>query len=100
MGGISSRCLDHWFVVNCKLYFIGLDMSTYFAFFIIICVGIVSYSCGRQSVEPVIPMCQETNLTLVASRINKDEVVCVYVESWQIKGKTKRIENVIQKKTT
>jgi len=52
---------------------------------------------GKQSVEThvVIPMCQETELKLVASRISKDEVVCVYIESWKIRGKTKRIENVI-----
>lgn len=75
-------------------------MNTYFVILLIVCTGIVSYSCGKQSVEPVIPMCQETKLTLVASRINRDEIVCVYIEPWKIKGKTKRIENVIQKKTT
>lgn len=67
---------------------------------IVTAFGWICFHLGKQSVEPVIPMCQETKLTLVASRINRDEIVCVYIEPWKIKGKTKRIENVIQKKTT
>ena len=66
----------------------------------LIIVAIIGYSVGKSSTEPIIPKCQEQKLTLVASRISKEELVCVYVEPWQIKGKTKRIENVIQKKTT
>lgn len=58
------------------------------------------YYLGQSSVEMITPKCYDTKLTLVASRVNKDEAVCVYVESWQIKGKTKRIEHVVQKKTT
>lgn len=58
------------------------------------------YEAGKASVDPIVPMCQETELVLVASRISKDEVVCVYIESWQIKGKVKRTENVFQKKTS
>ena len=67
---------------------------------IVTALGWICYHIGQQSVQPIIPKCQETKLSLIASRINHNEVVCVYVEPWQIKGKTKRIENVIQKKTT
>lgn len=70
------------------------------AVLIVIVFGWICFQAGQQSIKPVILKCQDTKLTLVASRINKDEVVCVYVESWQIKGKTKRIENAIQKKTS
>ena len=72
-------------------------MKTLYAVCLIVLTGWFCFNMGKQSVEThvVIPMCQETELKLVASRISKDEVVCVYIESWKIRGKTKRIENVI-----
>jgi len=49
------------------------------------------YFAGKESVEPVVIGCpEETNNKLIASRVNENEAVCVYVEPWQIKGKTKR----------
>lgn len=75
-------------------------MKTIYTIVLIVLTGWICYRFGQRSVEPIVPKCQETKLTLVASRINHDEVVCVYIEPWKIKGKTKRIEHVIQKKTT
>ena len=77
------------------LYFIGCYMKYLFGLVFITLFGIVCFSFGKQSVKLIVPKCQETKLTLVASQVNDKEVVCVYVEPWQIKGKTKRIENVI-----
>ena len=96
----ARGCLDNWFVVNFVLYFIGCHMKiTLYMIVLTVATGWLCFVLGQRSVQPIIPKCQETKLSLIASRINHNEVVCVDVEPWQIKGKTKRIENVIQKKT-
>lgn len=64
-------------------------------FVFVVAFGWMCFFFGKQSVESVFPRCQDTKLTLVASRINNQEAVCVYIESWQIKGKTKRKQYVI-----
>jgi hypothetical protein len=66
-------------------------------------VGVICFNLGKSSVEThvIVPTCaNQENLVLTASRFSQEEVVCVYIEPWKIRGKTKRIENVIQKKTS
>lgn len=65
-------------------------------------VGVVSFSLGRQTVEPIELKCPvEIDHTLVASKFSKEEITCVYIESYKLSNKRiKRKEYVIQKKTT
>jgi len=97
----ARGCLDNWFVVN-LLHFIGCYMKQLLTVVLTVVFGAICFNIGKQSVEThvIIPMCQETKLKLIASRISNEEIVCVYLESWQIKGKPQRTINAIQKKTT
>jgi hypothetical protein len=75
-------------------------IGAYMKWLLLIFVGWICYYFGQQSVVQTPPRCEDQRLALVASQVNDREVVCVYVEPWQIKGKTKRTVNDIQKKTT